>query len=112
MTSAEPVLRMENISKAFPGVVALDRARLTIGRGEVHALVGQNGAGKSTLIKIRTGVYRRDAGTIVYDGQPIDFHSPQQAQANGVRTTFQEVNRVPFRSAAEHLFHADLDRIS
>ncbi|MBK9714936.1 MAG: sugar ABC transporter ATP-binding protein [Kouleothrix sp.] len=95
---------MENISKAFPGVVALDRARLTIGRGEVHALVGQNGAGKSTLIKILTGVYRRDAGTIVYDGQPIDFHSPQQAQANGVSTIFQEVNLVPFRSVAENIF--------
>jgi len=95
---------MENISKAFPGVIALDDAHLSVGRGEVHALVGQNGAGKSTLIKILTGVYRRDSGSIVFDGSAIDFHSPQQAQANGVSTIYQEVNLVPFRSVAENIF--------
>jgi ribose transport system ATP-binding protein len=95
---------MENISKFFPGVVALDSARLTVGRGEVHALVGENGAGKSTLIKIMTGAYRRDAGSIVFDGRAVDFHTPQQAQASGVSTIYQEVNLVPFRSVAENIF--------
>src|SRR5215213_11788615 len=95
---------MGGITKAFPGVVALRGASLRVGRGEVHALVGQNGAGKSTLIKILTGAYRRDAGSIVFDGQPVDFHSPFQAQAAGVSTIYQEVNLVPFRSVSENIF--------
>jgi galactofuranose transport system ATP-binding protein len=104
MHEVEPLLRMERISKAFPGVVALRDASLRVGRGEVHALVGQNGAGKSTLIKVLTGVYPRDAGEIVFDGRPVDFHSPQEAQASGVSTIYQEVNLVPFRSVSENIF--------
>jgi len=100
----EPLLTMQGISKAFPGVVALSDASLTVGRGEVHALVGQNGAGKSTLMKILSGAYRRDRGEIVFDGQPIDFRSPQQAQAGGVNTIYQEINLVPYRSVAENIF--------
>src|SRR5919206_5261203 len=95
---------MQGIGKTFPGVVALQDAWLTVGRGEVHALVGQNGAGKSTLIKILTGAYRRDAGSITFDGRPVDFHSPFQAQAAGVSTIYQEVNLVPFRSVSENIF--------
>ena len=101
---SEPLLRMEHISKAFPGVIALSDAHLSIAPGEAHALVGQNGAGKSTMIKVLTGVYRRDSGTIIFDGHAVDFHSPQQAQANGVSTIYQEVNLVPFRSVAENIF--------
>jgi monosaccharide-transporting ATPase len=104
MTATEPLLVMEGISKAFPGVRALEGASLRVGRGQVHAVMGQNGAGKSTLIKILTGAYRRDAGTITLDGQPVDFHSPQQAQAGGVSTIYQEVNLVAFRSVAENIF--------
>jgi galactofuranose transport system ATP-binding protein len=104
MHEVEPLLRMERISKAFPGVVALRDASLRVGRGEVHALVGQNGAGKSTLIKVLTGVHPRDAGDIVFDGRPVDFHSPQEAQASGVSTIYQEVNLVPFRSVSENIF--------
>jgi galactofuranose transport system ATP-binding protein len=104
MTATQPLLLMEGIAKAFPGVRALEGASLRVGRGEVHAVMGQNGAGKSTLIKILTGAYRRDAGTITLDGQPIDFHSPQQAQAGGVSTIYQEVNLVAFRSVAENIF--------
>jgi monosaccharide-transporting ATPase len=100
----EPLLQMKNISKTFPGVVALANARLTVARGEVHALVGENGAGKSTLIKILTGAYQRDSGTIIFDRAEINFHSPQQAQANGISTIYQEVNLVPFRSVAENIF--------
>ncbi len=99
-----PLLVMEQISKGFPGNVALDGASLTVGRGEVHALVGQNGAGKSTLMKILNGAYRRDGGTVTFDGRPVDFVSPQQAQAGGVATIFQEINLVGFRSVAENIF--------
>ncbi len=102
--SAAPLLRMQDISKAFPGVVALSEASLTVGRGEVHALVGQNGAGKSTLMKILAGAYRRDSGTILLDGQPVEFRTPHQAQASGVSTIHQEINLVPYRSVAENIF--------
>jgi ribose transport system ATP-binding protein len=98
------LLQMEAITKGFPGVVALAGARLRVGRGEVHALVGENGAGKSTLIKILTGAYRRDGGTITFDGRPVDFQSPRQAQEGGISTIYQEVNLVPFRSVAENIF--------
>src|SRR5215212_1080242 len=104
MEQTDPLLLMEGIDKAFPGVVALQGASLRVARGEVHAVVGQNGAGKSTLIKILTGAYRRDAGTIFFDGRPVDFHTPQQAQAAGVSTIYQEVNLVPFRSVSENIF--------
>ncbi|HKG56039.1 MAG TPA: sugar ABC transporter ATP-binding protein [Candidatus Limnocylindrales bacterium] len=104
MPEPAPLLAMERISKSFPGVVALREASLRVGRDEVHALVGQNGAGKSTLIKVLTGVYRRDAGDIVLDGGSVDFRSPQEAQANGVSTIYQEVNLIPFRSVSENIF--------
>ncbi len=104
MDQPDLLLEMKNINKSFPGVIALADARLRVGRGEVHALVGENGAGKSTLIKILTGAYRRDGGLVVFDGQEVEFHSPQQAQANGISTIYQEVNLVPFRSVAENIF--------
>ena len=100
----EPLLVMEGIEKAFPGVVALDGASLRVAPGEVHAVIGQNGAGKSTLIKILNGAYRRDAGTVLLAGQPVDFHNPQEAQIAGVSTIYQEINLVPYRSVAENIF--------
>lgn len=104
MAQSEPLLLMDGITKQFPGVLALRDAWLHVHRGEVHALIGENGAGKSTMIKILTGAYRRDHGTILFDGQPVDFHSPQQAQANGVSTIYQEINLVPFRSVSENIW--------
>jgi monosaccharide-transporting ATPase len=107
MVSAQPptpLLDMQGIAKVFPGSVALDGANLRVGRGEVHAIVGQNGAGKSTLMKVLNGAYRRDGGAIVFDGESVDFGSPQQAQAHGVSTIYQEINLVPFRSVAENIF--------
>ncbi len=101
---AQPLLVMEGINKAFPGVVALDGASLRVAGGEVHAVIGQNGAGKSTLMKVLNGAYRRDAGTILIDGQSVDFHSPHAAQLGGVSTIFQEINLVPYRSVAENIF--------
>ncbi len=98
------LLDMTEIRKVFPGVVALDGAHLRVQRGEVHAVVGQNGAGKSTMMKILNGAYRRDGGSITFDGRQVDFHTPQQAQSNGVSTIFQEINLVPYRSVAENIF--------
>ena len=98
------LLEVTGVIKAFGGVRALSEASLSISPGEVHALVGQNGAGKSTLIKILTGAYRRDAGSVRFLGQEVDFTSPGAAQAAGISTIYQEVNLVPLRSVAENIF--------
>ena len=103
MTSNDVLLEMKDIVKMFPGIVALDHANLDVRRSEVHALVGENGAGKSTLIKILTGAYIRDGGTIIFDGQEVEYRSPQQAQMNGISTIYQEINLVPLRSVAENI---------
>jgi len=97
------LLSMRGIDKRFAGIPALSQASLEIRRGEVHALIGQNGAGKSTLIKVLTGYHRRDGGEVVFDGRPFEVHSPQQAQAGGISTIYQEINLVPFRSVAENI---------
>jgi ribose transport system ATP-binding protein len=98
------LLQMEHITKRFPGSTALSDAYIHVERGEVHALIGENGAGKSTLIKVLTGVYHYDEGTILFDGQARAFQSPQQAQREGISTIYQEVNLVPYRSVAENIF--------
>jgi ribose transport system ATP-binding protein len=95
---------MEDIAKVFPGVVALGGASLRVDPGQVHAIVGQNGAGKSTLIKILNGAYRRDGGAVLLGGEPVDFHTPLDAQRAGVSTIYQEINLVPYRSVAENIF--------
>ncbi len=99
----EVLLRVSGVVKTFPGVRALDGARLTLRRGEVHALMGENGAGKSTLIKVLTGVHTPDAGTIELDGAMISPSSPRDAESLGVSTVYQEVNLVPTLSVAENL---------
>jgi monosaccharide-transporting ATPase len=99
-----PLLSMRGVHKSFLGVPALVDASLEVARGEVHALIGQNGAGKSTLIKVLTGVYPRDAGTIEFAGRAVNFPSPHAAQVGGLSTIYQEVNLVPYRSVAENIF--------
>ncbi len=79
---------MQSIQKSFAGVVALAQASLTVGLGEVHALIGQNGAGKSTMIKVLTGAYRRDGGNITFAGSPVEFSSPLAAQLGGIATIY------------------------
>ena len=101
---AGPLLVMGDINKRFQGVQALSAATLEVDPGEIMALVGQNGAGKSTMIEVLTGAYRRDSGSILFAGQPIDFTSPQAAQRGGISTIYQEINLVPFRSVAENVF--------
>lgn len=99
----EVLLNMKDIYKVFPGIVALDHANMEVRRGEVHALVGENGAGKSTMIKILTGAYMRDGGTVIFDGEEVEYRSPQQAQENGISTIYQEINLVPLRTVAENI---------
>lgn len=101
---SENILKMEGISKSFPGVKALDNVDFTLRKGEIHALMGENGAGKSTLIKIITGVYQKDAGQIVLDGRPVLFKSPQDAQNMGIGTVFQEIALCPNLTVAENMF--------
>src|SRR5919107_492388 len=103
---SEPLLRMEGITKVFSGVTALDGVGLSLERGEVHALVGENGAGKSTLIKIMTGAYRRDGGTMWLDGREVSFATPAEAQADGVIAVHQEVHLLTHRTVAENVFLA------
>ena len=100
----EFILEVDHVRKEFPGVVALDDVQLRIRPGSVHALMGENGAGKSTLVKVLTGVYQPDAGTIELDGQPVEFASPVEAQAAGINTVYQEVNLVPTLSVAENVW--------
>ena len=104
MSPNGPLLVMRDIDKRFQGANAIVGAQLEVQAGEIMAVVGQNGAGKSTLIKVLTGAYKRDGGTILFDGQPIDFASPQAAQRGGISTIYQEINLVPFRSVAENIF--------
>lgn len=94
---------MRDIRKRFGGTVALDGASLTIGAGEVHALVGQNGAGKSTIIKVLTGYVPRDGGEVAFQGVPFAVASPRAAQDAGISTIYQEINLVGARSVTENI---------
>jgi len=100
------LLSMQGISKSFSGVSALRSASLKIDDGEVMALVGQNGAGKSTLIKILTGAYQRDEGTITFEGNEVSFATPAESQVSGIATIYQEINLAPQRSVAENIYMA------
>jgi ribose transport system ATP-binding protein len=90
--TADVVLELEGIEKSFPGVKALEQMHLKLRRGSVHALLGENGAGKSTLMKILSGVYKRDAGRILLDGEPVEFENTLAAQQAGVAIIHQELN--------------------
>jgi galactofuranose transport system ATP-binding protein len=103
MTDAAPILRMEAISKRFPGVLALSGIDLRLFPGEVHAVMGQNGAGKSTLIKVLTGVHPADAGRILLAEREIRPSSPLDAQRLGISAVYQEVNLCPNLSVAENI---------
>ncbi|RKN47779.1 sugar ABC transporter ATP-binding protein [Micromonospora endolithica] len=104
MTESRPVLTMTGISKSFPGVRALQHVDFRLFPGEVHALMGENGAGKSTLIKVLTGVYDTDEGTVTLAGETVSFAGPMQATAAGVSTVYQEVNLCTNLSVAENIF--------
>ncbi|MET0405451.1 MAG: sugar ABC transporter ATP-binding protein [Cystobacter sp.] len=102
--STEPILVARGVQKRFPGVHALSGVDLDVRAGEVHALMGQNGAGKSTLIKILTGVYARDGGTLSFEGRDFRPTSPGDAQKQGISTIYQELSLIPTLTVAENLF--------
>jgi rhamnose transport system ATP-binding protein len=99
-----PILKLDSISKTFPGVTALDNIQFEMFPGEVHALLGENGAGKSTLIKIMTGIYQPDSGEILLDGLPIKISNSAQAQAYGIAAIYQEPLVFPDLNVAENIF--------
>ena len=98
------ILTMKDIDKSFPGVHALDHVNFEVRRGEVHALMGENGAGKSTLMKVLTGIYQKDSGSITYKGQEVAFHNTREAQDNGVVIVHQELNMVGDLTVAQNIF--------
>ena len=98
------LLKMENISKSFPGVKALDKVSLTVHRGTVHALMGENGAGKSTLMKCLFGIYNKDGGNIYLEGQEINFKNSREALDNGVAMVHQELNQALKRSVMDNIW--------
>ena len=98
------LLETDEITKSFPGVLALDSVDFDIDRGEVHALVGENGAGKSTLMHILSGALLPDSGKIRMEGKPVRFRSPREAEAAGVSIIHQELSLVPHMSVAENIF--------
>jgi inositol transport system ATP-binding protein len=100
------LLEVRNISKAFPGVVALDDVSLRLRRGTVHALAGENGAGKSTLMKIIAGIYTPDAGELRLQGRTLRLASPRQALQSGIAMIHQELNLMPSMTVAENIWIA------
>ena len=97
-------LEMRNVSKAFPGVQALDNAQLQLRPGTVHALMGENGAGKSTLMKCMFGIYKMDEGEIIYEGKPVHIDNPLQALNLGIAMVHQELQPITERSVAENIY--------
>ena len=101
---SEVLLEIKGLEKTFPGVRALKGVQLTVNKGEVHSLMGENGAGKSTLIKVLTGIYQKNGGTIMFDGKEIDCKTPIEANEVGISTIYQELNLVLFQTVYENLF--------
>ncbi|MDU6389941.1 MAG: ATP-binding cassette domain-containing protein, partial [Pantoea sp.] len=100
----EYLLEMTNVSKSFPGVKALDNVNLKVRPHSVHALMGENGAGKSTLLKCLFGIYKKDTGSILFQGEEIDFKSSKEALENGVSMVHQELNLVLQRTVMDNMW--------
>lgn len=98
------ILTMKGIDKSFPGVHALKGVDLEIKKGEVHALMGENGAGKSTLMKVLTGIYSKDKGSILYEGREVAFANPKEAQEAGISIVHQELNMMNHLTVAQNIF--------
>src|SRR5215212_4846692 len=102
-TTASPRLRMEKVSKRFGATIALDGVSISVDSGEILALVGENGAGKSTLMKILSGAYRPDAGSIAIDGVPFIPENPHHARRCGIAMIYQELTLAPHLSVEENI---------
>jgi ribose transport system ATP-binding protein len=107
-----PILSLVNITKKFPGVIALNKVSFDVRAGEVHALLGENGAGKSTLMKVLAGKHKPDVGQILLNGESKVFDTPKQAKASGIVLIHQEQSLVPELSVAENIFLGSLPRKS
>ncbi|NCC14284.1 MAG: sugar ABC transporter ATP-binding protein, partial [Spirochaetia bacterium] len=105
------VLEMDHVSKAFPGVKALDDVTLKVRPGTVHALMGENGAGKSTLMKCLFGLYSMDEGQISFNGQPVNISSVKEALSLGISMIHQELHLIPYRSVMENIWLGRYPRI-
>jgi len=101
---SDPILEIKEVSKAFPGVKALDRVSLEVFRGTIHGIVGENGAGKSTMMKILSGVYQKDSGEIFFDGNKIEDITPVQSMKMGLSIIYQELNLVNTMTVGENVF--------
>ena len=100
----EALLSMKNIKKSFSGVAALKNAELDLYKGEVVALMGENGAGKSTLMKILTGIYSKDEGTIHFEGKEVEYKNVSESEAAGIAIVHQELNMMNDLTVAQNLF--------
>ncbi len=98
------ILRLEDVTKVYSGIVAVKHANLALRRGAVNVLVGENGAGKSTLMRMIAGVERPSLGRILLEGEEVEFHSPADAQKHGIGMVFQELNLFGNLSVAENIF--------
>ncbi len=101
---SDVILSIAEVSKSFPGVKALEGVSIEVRRGTVHGIVGENGAGKSTLMKILSGVYQKDSGTIVFDGKQMEHTTPHQSMLSGLAIIYQELNLVNTMSVGENVF--------
>ncbi len=102
--SNEPIVSLRDVSKGFPGVLAVQNVSLDILPGEVHALVGENGAGKSTLMKVLAGVYKKDAGRVIYKGNEVEIPNPRIAQQLGISMIHQDLSLMPHLTVAQNVF--------
>ncbi len=102
--SSEYIVELNNVTKRFPGVIALHNMHLNVKPGEIHGLIGENGAGKSTLIKVLTGVHQADEGTILVSGEEKKFRSPNDSVASGIACVYQELNIEKLLSITDNIF--------
>ena len=101
---ADLILKISDMNKEFPGVVALSKMQLNVKRGKVHGLMGENGAGKSTLMKILIGIYQKTSGSMIWKGKETDFENTQEALSAGISMIHQELNLVPYLTVAENIW--------
>ena len=108
----EYILELRNITKRFPGVVALNGVQFQLKQGEIHALMGENGAGKSTLIKVITGVHEPEEGDILINGRKVVFKNTNDSAANSIAAIYQHSTVYPYLSVTENIFigHESLTR--
>lgn len=97
-------LKIENLSKSFPGVKALDKVQLEVRPGSIHALIGENGAGKSTLMKCLFGLYHPEEGRILIDGKEVKIQNPNEALQHGISMIHQELNPIPYRNVVDNIW--------